>query len=169
MIGYTMNDKDIEIRKKIIENTFQEKRKIEFVENEKYTEELFITQTGEIIYLDFQLEDFTEKELARYSEIAEELYEQYQKEVFIYIICPSNIEVCVRECEIKSEADFTIKLACITENPTHTLLKILKEKQKNNEKFTEEDLHILSMLPVMCEKEDRTYFREECFKIMNGI
>lgn len=169
MIGYTMNDKDIEIRKKIIENTFQEKRKIEFVENEKYTEGLFITQTGEIIYLDFQLEDFTEKELARYSEIAEELYEQYQKEVFIYIICPSNIEVCVRECEIKSEADFTIKLACITENPTHILLDILKEKQKNNEKFTEEDLHILSMLPVMCEKEDRTYFREECFKIMNGI
>lgn len=164
-----MNNNEIEISKKIISTTFQDEREIIPIENEKFDGQLFITKTGEIIYLEFQIDDFDEKELARYSEIAEDLYEKYQNEIFIYIICPSNINVSVKECEIKSEADFTIKLACIQENPSHFVLDVIKNKLKNNEKLTDDDLHALSMLPVMCEKKDRLYFREECFKIMNKL
>lgn len=164
-----MNNDEIETRKKIIRDVFQDEKEIEYIEDEKHESDLFRAKTGEIIYLELQMEDFDEKELARYSEIAEELYEKYQNEIFIYILCPSNFNVCVKECEIKSEADFTIKLACIKENPSHFVLEVIKNKLKNKEKLTDEDLHALSMLPVMCEKEDRLYFREECFKIMNKL
>ena len=75
----------------------------------------------------------------------------------------------MKQCDIKSEADFKIKLARIEENPSHFILNIIKEKVKNNEELDSEDLAILSMLPVKCKKEDRDYFREEYFKIINKI
>ena len=164
-----MNNEEIEIRKKVIEHAFGDEREIRFMKNDNYDGDLFITPTGEVIYLEFQIEDFTTAELAKYTLIAEDIYEKFQKDVSVYIICPDYIDVCVKECEIKSEAEFTIKLACIKENPSHFILDLIKNKLNNDEKLTEDDLHALSMLPVMCEKQERLYFRQECFKIMNQL
>ena len=79
------------------------------------------------------------------------------------------MNICVKECEIKSESDFTIKLAAIEENPAHMLLNIIKNKLSKGEILDSEDLHALSMMPIICKKEERNYFRKEYFKIINDI
>ena len=57
------------------------------------------------IDLEFQMTDFDENELVKYVEFAEALYEKHRKHIHIYIICPNNIYVCVKECKIVSEAE----------------------------------------------------------------
>ena len=172
-----MKKQDFKIRTKIIEETFNDKRKIKCVtpeEDRKVDEniypggDIFTTETGELIDLEFQMEDFTAEELVKYVELAEELYERRQKQVAIYIICPDNVDVLVKECEIKSKADFVIRLARIQENPAEIILKILKEKLDKGT-FDLDDLEALIMLPVMCKKEDQHYFRIESLKMINEI
>ena len=77
------------------------------------------------------MKDFDENELVKYVEFAENLFEKHHKSVSIYIICPDDINVCVRECEIKSEAFFTIKLAKVNENPARIILSMIKQKIEN--------------------------------------
>lgn len=172
-----MKKQDFKIRAKIIQETFNDSRKIKCVTPKKdriFDEdiypggEIFTTENGEFIDLEFQMDDFTVEELVKYIEFAEKLYEKHQKHVSIYLICPDTVNVLVKECEIKSEADFTIKLACINENPAHIILNAIKHRLENG-LFDEEDMHALTMLPLMCKKEDRNYFRNEYFKIINRI
>ena len=172
-----MREQDFITKSKIIEETFNDKRKIKCVtpeEDRKVDEniypggDIFTTETGELIDLEFQMEDFTAEELVKYVELAEELYERHQKQVAIYIICPDNVDVLVKECEIKSKADFVIRLARIQENPAEIILKILKEKLDKGT-FDLDDLEALIMLPVMCKKEDQHYFRIESLKMINEI
>ena len=40
---------------------------------------------------------------------------------------------------------------------------------KNKEKLDCDDLHALAYLPVMCDKEERNYYRMEYFKIINQL
>ena len=173
-----MKKKDFDIRTKVIYETFDDERKIvssikaeelNIDENIHQGGDIFITSEGEFIDLEFQFVDFTEDELVKYAEFAEELYEKSQKKVSIYILCPKDINVCVRECEIKSDATFTIKLACIQENPCEIILNGIKAKLKANEKLDSDDLNELSMLQVMCKKEDRNYYRREYIKIINRL
>ena len=173
-----MKEQDFEIRTKIIRETFNDPRKIKCLTPEKDKKfddniysggDVFTTENGEFIDLEFQLEDFTEDELVKFVEFAEALYEQHQKQVSIYLICPDTVDVLVRECEIKSQADFTIKLACIQENPAHIILDIIKNKMHNGELLDGDDLHALSILPLICKKEDKNYFRKEYFKIINNL
>ena len=173
-----MKEKDFNIRTKVIHETFDDNRKI--VSSVKAEElkinrdihqggDIFITSQGEFIDLEFQMVDFTADELVKYVEFAEELYEQYEKEVSIYILCPNDINVCVRECEIKSDASFKIKLACIQEDPCEIILKGIKAKLKADNMLDEDDLDALAMLRVMCKKEDRNYYMREYLKIINRI
>ena len=172
-----MNEQDFKTRIGVIKNTFNDARKIkcevkndiEIDEDTHQGGDLFKTEDGDFIDLEFQMTDFDEDELVKYVEFAEHLYEKYGKEVSIYIICPSDIEVLVKECEIKSEANFTIKLAKIEEDPCHIILDAIKYKIKAGETLDGDDLHALSMLPVKCKKEERNYFRKEYFKIINEI
>ena len=173
-----MNKQDFNIKTKIIRETFNDTRTIKcpapendivFDENIYELGDIFTTTNGEVIDLEFQIDDFTVDELVKYVEIAEKLYEINRKHVSIYIICPDTVEICVKECEIKSEADFTIKLASINENPAQIALKLIKEKLNNGEILNEDDLHALTLIPLMCKKEDRNYFRKECFEIINRI
>lgn len=172
-----MKKQDFKIRTKIIEETFNDKRKIKCLtpEDDRKVDEntypggdIFTTENGELIDLEFQMEDFTAEELVKYVELAEELYERHQKQVAIYIICPDTVDVLVKECEIKSEADFVIKLARIQENPAEIILKILKDKLEKGI-FDLDDLEALLMLPVMCKKEDQHYYRIESLKMINEI
>lgn len=173
-----MNEKDFNIRAKVIEETFNDNRKLvstiepkelKIDKNIHQGGDIFITSDGEFVDLEFQVVDFTEDELIKYIELAEELYEKYGKEVSIYILCPKDVNVCVRECEIKSDATFKIKLACIQEDPCEIILKGIKAKLKANEILDGDDLHALSMLQVMCKKEERNYYRREYIRIINRL
>ena len=131
--------------------------------------DIFITSDGKFIDLEFQMEDFDENELVKYVEFAEALYEKHGKQVSIYIICPKDINISVKEFEIKSRADFMIRLASIQEDPCKIVLKVIKDKIKNGETLTGDDLHALSMLHIMCEPKDRKYYLREYFKIVNEL
>lgn len=171
-----MEENEFNIRKNVIKETFNDSRKIvssvdveelKIDENIHQGGDIFITSKGDFIDLEFQLEDFTEDELVKYVELAEELSEKYDSEVSIYILCPKDINVCVKEFQIKSDADFTIKLACIDEDPCESMLDYYKSKISANEPLNKDDLDILESLPMRCKKEKRNYYRREIFKIMN--
>ena len=49
------------------------------------------------------------------------------------------------------------------------ILDKIKNKMKNNEILDSDDMNALLMLPVMCEKKDRHYYRKESIKILNEI
>lgn len=171
-----MNQEDFNLRTNVIQKTFNDMRKIKCIASENTRRvgenvypggDIFTTEDGEIIDLEFQETDFDEEELVKYVELAEELYKNNQKHVSIYIICPNNINIRVKECEIMSEADFTIKLACIEEDPCDIILTVIKNKIKNKEPLNEDDIRILTMLPVKCKPEKRKFFLKEYFKIIN--
>ena len=171
-----MNKKDFDTRTKIIKKTFDDERKIVAsvtaeelnIDEEIHHEgDFFITSNGEIIDLEFQIVDFTEYELVKYIELAEHLYEKYGKKVSIYIICPKEINVCVKEEEILSDSDFTIKLACSQIDSCEVILDGIKDKIRNKELLDDDDLDNLRHLQVMCEKSKRNYYRLEYLKIMN--
>lgn len=171
-----MNKKEFNTRTNIIRETFSDSRKIvasvtaeELGINDEIHQEgdFFITSEGKIIDLEFQSEDFTEYELVKYIELAEHLYEKYGKEVSIYIICPKEINVYVKEEEILSEADFTIKLACSQVDSCEVILNAIKNKIRNKEILDEEDWCNLRHLQIMCEKSKRNYYRLEYLKIRN--
>ena len=171
-----MNKKDFNIRSEIIKEVFNDKRKIvasvtaeelNIDEDIHHEGDFFITSEGEIIDLEFQIVDFTEYELVKYAELAEHLYEKYGKEVSVYVICPKDINVYVKEEEIPSEAVFTIKLACSQFDLCEIILDDIKRKLENGEELTEEDLNNLRQLQIICEKSKRNYYRLEYLKIIN--
>ena len=171
-----MNGKNNKIRAKVIRETFHDTSKIErpvsaeelnFDENITHDGDIFMTEDGEFIDLELQKKDFDEDELLRYVELAEDIYEKHHKKVSVYVICPDNIDVYVREFDIKSDADFTIKLAKIEENTAEIILNMIKRKIMNREMLDEDDLNALEMLPAICEKEKKHYYRLEVFKIKN--
>ena len=169
-----MNNEYIRLRTETIKNVFKDTRELEYAPQELQDSinlegDLFITPDGEIVYLDLQTDDFDAEELANYAEMAENLYEKHQKRISIYLLCPDDVNVSVRECQIKSEADFSIKLACIEGNPIIEILNIIQRKIKKGESLTQEDLDILEIIPMMAPKEKRKELRVECFRIMNGI
>lgn len=165
-----MKEEDIKIRIKTIKKVFKDTRELEYIPHELEMDgDLFTTSDGEIVYLDIQTVDFDAEELANYAEIAEELYEKYQKLVSIYLICPTDINVSVKECQIKSDADFSIKLARIGGNPIEDFLMIIKMKIMAGESLTKEDLELLDNIPMMSPKEERKKMRIRCFRLMNSI
>ncbi len=171
-----MNNANIDMITKIIRETFNDERPIKCRTPEDVRKldegihpggDIFTTEEGEFIDFELQLNDFDEEELTKYIEFAESLYEKHQKHVSVYLLCPKNVDVRVRECTIKSESDFTIKLACSQEDPCHIILNGIKNKLNNKEILDADDLHALAVLPIWCDKKDRNYFRLEYLKIIN--
>lgn len=171
-----MNQKDFEKQKKIIREKFNEPRKIKCISSKDATGvddgicnggDIFATEDEELIYLDYHLVDFDVVELAKYIELAENLYEKYGKKVNICLICPRTVNVTVRECPIKSDSDFSIKLYCSQEDPCEVILEGIKSKIRNNALLTRRDISELEMLPVICNRKDRNYYRVESLRIIN--
>lgn len=178
IVGYTMNKKDFETRTNIIKETFMDDKNIkchipteelELDENIHQEGDFFMTEDGEFVDLEFQFTDFTEDELVKFIELAENLHEKYGRTITIYILCPKYINVYVKEIEIMSDADFRIKLCCTNIDPCEVILNGIKNKIKNNEFLDEDDFHALAMLPVMCDKDKKHYFRSESIKIRNRL
>jgi len=156
----------------IIENMFDEKRTIlpePLQENINGSGETFKTQNGEIIYFELQFEEFNIDELVRYTSIMETLYEKYKVHCTACILCADGVRVTVKEMPIKSEADFTIKLAQTNMSPCDVVLEVVKTKMKNGELLDVDDVHALQMIPMMCPKDKRDYYRAQVFGILNEI
>ena len=173
-----MNKKEFDFKVRTIREAFNDTRKIRCAVPEHTLQlddgdhpggDIFMTEEGEFIALEVQLKDFDEEELAKYVEFAENLYEKHPKQVSVYIICHKSIDVRVRECTLKSDADFTIKLACSQNYPCHMILSQIKNKIKKKQILDCEDIKAVEMLPVMCDRKDRHYFRVESIKIMNQL
>ena len=160
----------------VIKNAFGEKRKImgfapeemTNISEDAYTSgDIFITEEGELIALEYQMKDFDEEELVKYVELAEELYEVNEVHISIYILCPTSIKVLTNECTIKSDANFTIKLACFSGNPLQEILNHIKQKVERNIKLNDEDLDMLNIIPMFSPREYRHDLRVECFRLQN--
>lgn len=173
-----MNEKEFKIKTEMIRNDFNDPRRIECVTPCDIREvddgvhkggDIFTTEEGEFIDLEYQLVDFDEEELAKYIEFAESLYEKHHKKVSVYLICPKYVNIKVKEQTIKSEADFTIKLFCSQEDPCRFILNRVKSKIRRNEILSPDDIEAVRLLPIMCDRKDRTYFRVESIKIINMI
>lgn len=173
-----MSRENLILNEELIKETFNEdvKLKIEIPESERclnedqfITGDLFESIDGKLVKVCYHFTDFTPTELAKFSEYAEELYAEYGKEVTIYIICHKNINVCVKECEIYSEADFSIKLIMVDADPAVFTYGKIRWKFDNGIPLDSNDLFLLKRLPVICERKNRKFFREEYFRIMNKI
>lgn len=171
-----MNKENMNQQMRIIKEVFDEKRNIiDFappemtdIENRSYDKkDIFITDTGELIDLEYQNKDFDEIELAKYVEIAEELFSKNKVPISIYVLCPKNIRITAPECTIKSDAVFNIKLASYGENPVYDILHHIKEKVDKKIRLNDEDIETLNMIPMIGPKEERTNLRIECFKLLN--
>lgn len=123
--------------------------------------------TGEIIVFNFVMTNFGSKELAEYTVLCEDLYEEFDVKVNVFLILDSDKEVTVEEFEINSVADFSISVAIVDIH--ETVLDIIKIKLNIGMKLGEEDIRMLKLLPVYCDKSRRLYYREECFKILNSL
>ncbi len=150
----------------LIEQVFEDNRKVTPVNDEMH---IFCAEDNSLIYMDIVLENFDTTQLLKYVELAEELYKDYHTKVYLYLICPSHIKVLVREFDIKSEADFTIKLASMDMNPYEVILTIIKKKIQNNMVLDESDIEALQLLPMVCPPSEQHRIREEVFKIMNEV
>lgn len=158
---------DVENRMKVIRNVFDDSSEIEYV-GSYGGGELFIADGIDIIYLSLLIDDFNEDKLLHYVKIAEDLYNEYSLSVKIYLAATSDVNVTVREFDVKSFADFTIKLAKTDLDVCSNILTMIKAKLSETE-LTPEDIEVLSMLPFMCKPSERDYYRKEYFKIMAEI
>ena len=173
-----MNEKEFKIKIEMIKNDFNDPRKIKCHTPQEDLHldggvhsggDIFVTEDGEFIDLEYQLVDFDEEELTKYIEFAESIYEKQHKHVSVYLVCPKYVKIKVKEQTIKSEADFTIKLFCSQDDPCRFILNKVKGKMSRNEILSPDDIRAVQLLPVMCDKKDRTYFRVESIKIINMI
>ncbi len=173
-----MNKYNLDTKKKIIRETFSDVRPIKCITPKQDMKldmciplegDLFITEMGEFIYLEFYEYDFAEDDLVKFVELAESLYEKNQKKVTIYVVCLETSRVWVKECEIRSEADFTIRLAKSSENQAKQILDSIKMKLKTDRHLDSDDIEMLKMLPDICRKDERSYFLREYFRIISRI
>lgn len=160
----------------IIKETFDEKRTIigrapeEMIDIDEDIHEggdFFLTDTGEIIDLEYQMKKFDEEELAKYVELAEELYYKNKVHISIYILCPKNIEITAPECIIRSDASFNIKLACYEGNPSYDVFYHLKAKVNKKIPLSDDDLEAISMIPMLFKRKERRIWRVKCFRLVS--
>lgn len=173
-----MDEEIYEIKTKIIQDMFDDQRAIKCCISEDALDvgeddypggDVFKTEDGGFIDLELQLTDFDENELVKYIRFAEALYEKHQKPVAIYIICPTGVDVCVKECTIHSKADFVIKLARVDMDPCKIALEAIKNKIRNSRMLDGDDVFALSMLAMVCRPEERDHYLKEYFRIMNRL
>ncbi len=170
-----MNNEKIRPEIQIIKEAFNEKRNItgyapkEMIQLSEHCHnggDIFITEEGELIDLEYQMKDFDEEELVKYIELAEELYEKNNVAISIYILCPKTIKVTAPEIPIKSTAIFNIKLACFEGNPVYNMLYHIKEKIDKKIPIDEEDYENLLMIPMMGPKKEKNNLRIECYRLL---
>ena len=110
--------------------------------------------------------DFGPKELADVVDIAEKLYDTLEKPVILCLAMDSNNRVTVKEMEIKSHADFTIRLAVL--DMYKIALQTIKEKIANGT-ADDADRQVLEIMPMTVSSDIRKAVRKECFELLNAF
>lgn len=173
-----MYEQESKIKKELIRHVFNDPRHLEDVplkncldvNNETLKKgDLLKTDDGEFVFLDVLFKDFTIDSLVDYIEMAEEIFYASKKRISIYLVCPDGVDVRVKEREIKSDAEFTIKLAKTTFDFADETLKFIKQKIENRESIDREDIEMLKLLPMKCRKEMRNYYRRESLKLLEKM
>ena len=95
--------------RRIIEKTPDEIRRVD----DGYYQggSVYTTEDGEFIDLEIQTRDYDIEDHINYIEFAEKLYEKHGKRVSLYIYCIPSVKINIRMYNIKSDADFIIRLA----------------------------------------------------------
>lgn len=148
----------------MIRTAFNDKRDMFEIEQDLF---LLATQDG-VVKLSMQFEDFSPEALAGIVEECEELYEEFGVRIYNYIVLGPNSKVTVAEQSIASEADFTIKLTMLQEDPIAIAFRMIEEKIRNSQ-ITEMDMNILRILPMMADKENRKEVRAKASELLTRI
>lgn len=109
------------------------------------------------------LGDFGPSELADAVETAEILYEKLEKPVILCLGMSAQGKVTVPEMDIKSDADFIIKLAIVD------FYKVAIERTKEriaNGTAGDIDREALQAMPMTVPRHMRKKVREECFALL---
>ena len=157
----------------IIRNVFADSRNMEYVPEDEvlvddFDGDVFITEDNELVLLRLCMSVFDESVLASTVCAAEDFYTEYDKRVNMYIIS-LNGDVTVRECNIKSFADFTIKLGVAGHAVCSMILESIKSKFNDDGVLSENDLDLLGMLPLMCARDEREFYRKEYLCMLNKV
>lgn len=151
----------------IMEDTFGERADLR--ERIPHDKDAFVTSKGEIAIFDVIFEEFGAKELSEVVSTAESFGDAFETQVNIFLVTTPTTRITVAEQSIQSRFDFTIKLACITDEPHDIVLKIIKDKMAHGIELDEDDIMALQMIRVMCPPEARQRVSEEVFKIITQL
>ena len=111
-----MSEDEIEL----IRRAFREERDIveKLSDEEKYVDSdyyqggsVYLTADDELIDLEIQTRDYDIEDHVNYIEFAEQLYAKHKKRVNVYVYCVPSVKINLKLYNIKSEADFKIRLA----------------------------------------------------------
>lgn len=112
----SMNTEEIEL----IRRAFRDDREIveKIPDEEKYVDNkyyqggsVYRTADGEFIDLEIQTRDYDIEDHVNYIEFAEQFYEKHKKRVNVYVYCVPSVKINLKLYNIKSDADFKIRLA----------------------------------------------------------
>ena len=87
--------------------------------------DMYYTEDGEIVLFKTQEGDFTPESLATYVDIAEKLSKKENCFVQVYIAMDPHAKVTVKEMTIQSDAEFSIKLGLLKEDPYSIILQLI--------------------------------------------
>ncbi len=107
--------------RRIIEKTPDEERRI----GDEYYQggSVYLTEDNEYIDLEIQNRDYDIEDHINYIEFAEELYKKQKKKVNVYIYCDPRIKIKIKMYNIKSHADFKLKIAQLQNQSTIDKIK----------------------------------------------
>lgn len=148
----------------IIRNSFKDKRDMFEINKNLF----LLTKEAGLVKFQFYFGDITPEVLAEITEECETLWKEYGLPIFHYSMLDSKSRVTVPEGTIKSEADFTIKVAMMKEDPISIMLKIIEEKINENS-ITEMDINALHIIPMMADENKKTETKIKTEELLNRI
>ncbi len=117
----TLIRKAFKDNRKIIEKIPDEQR---IVDNDCYKGgSVYRTEDGELIDLEIQERDYDIEDHVNYMEFAEALYELHKQKVNVYVYCAPSVKINIKLYEMKSEADFKIRIAQYRTNSIKNKIK----------------------------------------------
>lgn len=147
----------------IAKTIFGDRRSMTQIGVDKYK-----TEDNQIVVIKIHEGDFTPKKLAEYVEFCEETYDKYEVLINLYVVMDPQGKITVKQMDIKSYADFTIKLACGKKDPCLIALETIGRRIADGI-ATQEDYESLKLLPLQCKKEERLFFRQKTLELLNMV
>jgi len=84
---------------------------------------MIVKKDGELIDLEIQERDYDVEDHVNYIEFAEALYEIHKQKINVYVYCVPSVKIHIQLYDIKSEADFKIRIAQYRDNSIKNRIK----------------------------------------------